>query len=128
MNTKISRILNYTGFVFILLAIFGLGFWFGTKYIQTQENESKIIVETTTTSSSINNIKDIKTTENPEIFWIKVGQQPVCPETHPIKGKFSTDSGIYYLTENKNYDRVKPHICFKTEEFTRDVAGFVKKY
>ena len=63
------------------------------------------------------------------VFWILPGNQPVCPESHAIKGAFQT-SGVsyYYTSDSKQYTRVQPDICFATEEFARDIAGFVKKF
>lgn len=127
----------YTSLALLVIAIlfFGVGFFFGFKTkVDTSSNEAVIAsssasssstssIATTTTSPATNN------TSITDVFWIRVGTNPVCPETHPIKGKFdSSTAKFYYATDNKSYDRVRPDICFTTENFAKDVAGFVKKF
>lgn len=123
-------VILFSGIVF-----FPVGFFFGYK---TKVNDATPETSLATTSSSISsssvttsvsNQRATSVTNTTEVFWIKVGTNPVCPETHPIKGKFdSSTAKFYYTTENKNYDRVRPDICFTTENFAKDVAGFVKKF
>ncbi len=47
-----------------------------------------------------------------------------CPKDSPVKGKISKKRGeVYYLAQSKNYDRLKPDICFSTKE-NAEKAGF----
>lgn len=42
-----------------------------------------------------------------------------CPQTHPIKGNFTTSSGercIYHLPGGGYYEKTKPERCYATEE------------
>jgi len=126
--------LLFTGIVF-----FGVGFFFGYKTkvntVSTLElassnnsnaSLSSLAIPVTTTSSQATAVNPIS---GADVFWIKVGTNPVCPETHPIKGKFDTSTAkFYYTTENRSYDRVRPDICFTTEAFAKETAGFVKKF
>lgn len=119
--------------VFIAIIFFAVGFFFGYK---TKVNNGSTDTATTATSSPANSASSISSTASTtltntttDVFWIKVGTNPVCPDTHPIKGKFdSSTAKFYYTTDNKNYDRVRPDICFTTENFAKDTAGFVKKF
>ncbi len=73
--------------------------------------------------------EELKSLKSPEaVVWIKVGDEPTCPQTHRIKGKFDNTVNVYYTLDNKSYNRVIPHICFSSEEFARDTAGFIKKF
>jgi len=75
------------------------------------------------------NQPQIETIEVEGVFWILPGQEPICPDTHPIKGALQS-SGVsyFYAPDSKMYKRVMADICFTTQEFARDVAGFVKKF
>jgi hypothetical protein len=35
---------------------------------------------------------------------------------------------LYYTKTYKSYEKTKPDICFASEEFARDIAGFIKKF
>ena len=119
----------------VAVIFFVAGFFFGYK---TKVNNSSAEVNISSSSLSLNSSTynsstkvspTITLTNTSDVFWIKVGTNPVCPETHPIKGKFdSSTAKFYYTTDNKNYDRVRPDICFTTENFAKDTAGFVKKF
>jgi len=122
--------------VAVALTFFGLGFFFGYKTKASSTN-TEVNLATNSATFSVATSSEISSsitpntpiTNNGEVFWIKVGTNPVCPETHPIKGKFDTSTAkFYYTTDNKSYDRVRPDICFTTENFAKDIAGFIKKF
>jgi hypothetical protein len=47
-----------------------------------------------------------------------------CPKDASVKGKISKKRGeVYYLAQSKNYDRLKPDLCFSTKE-NAEKAGF----
>jgi hypothetical protein len=46
--------------------------------------------------------------------WVKGDGSPNCPDDHPIKG--NTNSRIYHLPGEPNYERTIPGFCFATEE------------
>lgn len=123
-NSNLSKFINISGYVLILLVIFGLGVFFGYKYQESNKKESGTAVIVTSSSSSASTV--VKTVEG--VYWIKVGQEPICPKDYTIKGTFDANSGNYYTKENKRYDTIKADICFASEEFARDTAGFVKKF
>ena len=89
------------------------------------ENVAKTIANSAQANSS-SNTSSLKATSG--VFWIKSGQQPVCTNDYPVKGKFDAPASFYYTRESKTYDRVKPDICFASEEVARDVAGFIRKF
>jgi hypothetical protein len=132
-----QSVLNYLGYFLLAVVLFGAGFYFGyknaTASIQANsdsttkavENVAKTIVDSSQTSSSTNT-SSVKPTTG--VYWIKSGQQPVCPQEYSIKGKFDSPASFYYMKDNKQYDRVKADICFASEEVARDVAGFIRKY
>ena len=111
-----------------------VGFYFGFRYNQSsfESQESSSFQNSTQDSQgdSGSNLAidavDFKKIE--EVFWIKLAQEPVCPQTHPIKGKFGSDVNVFYLPDHKSYNRVKPQICFKTKVFAEEEAGFLQKF
>jgi hypothetical protein len=62
------------------------------------------------------------------VKFIKPNEKKECGENYSIKGTFNADNGNYYTKTNKSYDRIKPDICFATEDFAQGVAGFIKKF
>ena len=116
MDTLIQWVTNAL-YIFFLL---GAGFWLGARW--NQAKESVIIIQEQ--ESTI----QVEAQEVPGVHWIGVGNSPECPETHPIKGKLGSDAPVFYTKDNDWYDRIKPQLCFATEEYARDVAGFVKKF
>lgn len=137
MKFSFQSVLNYLGYFLLAVILFGAGFYFGYKNATANvvaksdsttkavDNVAKAITESTQPSSGSNS-SPIKPTTG--VFWIKAGQQPVCSNEYPIKGKFDAPASFYYTKESKTYDRVKPDICFATEEVARDVAGFIRKF
>ena len=129
---KTKEMLNYLGMIFLGVLLFVGGFYFGYKY-----NAGKTV---STTSGIVAGVEDIKKSadsvtnvqvqakEVEGLLWIKAGEEPICPNTHPIKGKVDGTIGYYYNKTNKSYDRVKPIVCFATEEYAEKSAGFVKKF
>jgi hypothetical protein len=130
---KINDVLNSLGIVLLGIVLFGGGFYFGgkttaatmTKELQTNQDISSFaqnvtaepVVEATSKGLEVSGVS-----------WIRVGQAPVCPETHPIKGKFDTNVNVYYLQDHKSYEKVKAEICFSDEAFASQSAGFIRKY
>lgn len=106
--------------IVIILVTFFAGFWTGKRIY---ENKNKNTLNFTQTSSSSQNViaKEVD-----GVFWIKAGEEAMCPETHPIKGKFSEGVGFFYTSENKSYARVKPEFCLVSEEYAKN-SGFLKK-
>ncbi len=121
---KLATVLHYLGISLLVCVVFGAGFYFGYK---NSESKSIIVASVNTDRGKI--VEPLKAREVDGVFWIQPGKEPACPENAPIKGKFGTDGlNQYYLPENKNYNKIKTSICFATEEFARDKAGFIKKF
>jgi hypothetical protein len=126
MNVKL--VLTYLGILFVFVATFGGGFYFGFKY---QTAQAAGYTSSPGSPSSIAGAREevqITAKEVEGVHWIKVGDKPECPDLYPVKGTFSDNLGYFYTKDNKSYDRVKPDICFATEEFAKNSAGFVKKF
>ena len=136
MKFSFQFVLNYLGYLLTAFVLFGAGFYFGfknasvvasTKSDSTNEAVKNIagaiassVNRSSNSSASINTISGV--------FWIKSGQTPICASDYSVKGKFDAPASFYYTKESKTYDRVKPDICFASEEIARDVAGFIRKY
>ncbi len=122
----IQKWLNIFGIIVICCILSGIGFYFGYK---TSEANKKLATDSgiVKAASEIEK-KEIKALEVPGVFWILPNKEPNCPETHTIKGTFAANSGNFYTKDNKNWERIKADICFATEEFARDKAGFIKKF
>jgi hypothetical protein len=108
------------GLIVLGSGLFGGGFWLGYKAQKPAEASvqgAKTIVE-----------KKVDALAVPGVSWIKAGETPSCPESHPIKGKFDSYTGYFYAPDHKGYDKIKPVICFATEEYASKTAGFLKKY
>jgi uncharacterized protein YxeA len=95
---------------------------------QNQQSRLSDTQESDQANSKNTTQKAINDQISSQIFWIKPNNPPVCPETHPIKGKVDGNSGLFYTKENKFYARVVPIVCFSSEEYAITVAGFQKKY
>ncbi len=127
MNLK--SIVNYLGYLVLVVILVGSGFYFGYKNAEaslktdsTSKNVSNALAKINSSQKS-----EVKILEVEGAFWLKNGQDPICPATHPVKGKFDSKANVYYLPENKFYNRSSPDICFASEEYARDKAGFLKK-
>jgi hypothetical protein len=118
--------------ILLALLVGGSGFYFGfktnfkTNESVNAENNSKTIQKPVVEATN-KVVEQIVTKEVLGVQWIKPNQSPTCDKDHPIKGKFSK-TNYYYTKSAKTYDRVSPDICFTTEEFARDTAGFIKKF
>lgn len=125
-----NKLLEKVGFVFLAIILFGFGFYLGQKYKPAYSKTSNIAnSETNKTDNKSPNIPDtLIGKEIPEIFWIKTGSEPVCPENYPIKGRLTDGQKLYYLPETKSAGRVKPDICFLNEEYAKNKAGFIRKF
>ncbi len=126
-----NEILNYIGIFCLFSVFFVSGFYFGYK--SSSSKQSGI----TATTDEIRAIADkvdnqevtkVNVLDTPGVFWIKVGEPPICPQTHPIKGKFDSSVNIYYLQDHQSYDNVKAHICFVDENTAKEQAGFIRRY
>jgi hypothetical protein len=129
---KSSDILNYFGYGFLVILLFLGGFYFGYKNRDSQINKDsseQIIIQTPDLSSSNSKEENSILAKNPDgVFWIKAGQEPICPKEFPIKGRYKDNSQIFYTPESKTYNRVKPDLCFANEDFALKVAGFIKQF
>ncbi len=124
---KSAKLLNILGIGFLVLVIFVTGFWFGYKNAKASIKEKEEVTISNNPAIKQSSI-EVKALDVEGAYWIKAGQQPVCPENYSIKGTFSDNSGSYYTKDNPRFDRIKPDICFASEEFARDKAGFIKKF
>ena len=104
-------------YIFFLL---GAGFWLGARW--NQAKEPIVIIEEADAAVQV------EAQEVPGVYWIPIGEAPICPETHPIKGKLGSDAPVFYTKANDWYDRIKPQLCFASEEYARNEAGFLQKY
>jgi hypothetical protein len=125
-TNQINKILNVSSIVFLVSIIFGLGFYLGYKNSQSQIKSNPTVTLFTNTSSLSSSLESYVKDSN--VFWIKPGEIPACPQTHLVKGRVDNNANIYYTIDSKSYNRVVPDLCFSTEEFARDVSGFIKKY
>ena len=124
-----ARLINQIGFGFAFCLLLGIFFMLGMKY---SEGLHKLTAEKSDIAAIANNLQS---TENVKLVsksvdaiqWIKNNENPACNADHPIKGVSSKDPK-YYLKSNKNYEKIKADICFATEEYARDTAGYVKKF
>lgn len=130
-----SNILNYLSYGVLVMLIFLTGFYFGYKNRDSRISKdfSEQIVIQTNISSESNKIEGViqgvSEVKNPEgVFWIKLGEEPICPKSHPIKGKYKDSSKVFYMPDNKSYTRVKPDLCFATEDFAIKQAGFINQF
>ena len=129
-----SNVINYFSYGFLVILIFLTGFYFGYKNRDSQiskDSANQIVIQTvdSTSSETKGKVEGVSEAKSPEgVFWIKLGQEPVCPKEHPIKGKYRDSSKIFYSPENKSYTRVKPDLCFSTEDFAIKEAGFIKQF
>jgi hypothetical protein len=90
-----------------------------TKTLLSIENEAQEAPSQTINPSS---------PDMTNVYWIAIGTEPVCPPTHPIKGKVTNQVNNYYTPDNTFYNRVKPNLCFVSEVYAKDVAKFIKKF
>ena len=118
------------GIIFLAVIVFASGFYFGFKTQQNSNNTDNLNLESTKLSNTSGKMENsnVISKEVEAIFWIKPSQEPVCPNTHPIKGTFGVSVANYYTPDSKNYKRINPDICFTNETYARDQAGFIKKF
>lgn len=129
-----KKITDIFGLVVLGLILFVAGFYFGYKTMSSSagignpfgpNNSSGAI--TAANSSSTQEVK-IEAKDVPGVYWIKAGESPVCPPEYPIKGRFDNSANVFYTKDSKMYNRVSPDICFATEDFAQNSAGFVRKF
>jgi hypothetical protein len=131
---SLKNLINYLGVIFVCVIIFAFGFYFGYKNSESKNTLKQTTGSTSIVKSSSNSSQSSTSTTQPEIiqtsevFWIKPGQDKICPSDHPIKGTFQPDMGNYYTKDNPRYDRTKPDICFSNENYAQNQAGFIKKF
>jgi hypothetical protein len=127
---QINEWLNYIGLLILAIVVFAVGFYFGTEYTSDSQQKNNHTINSDDFDRAAETIekKEVVALEVEGVYWIKAGEEPICPEDHPIKGKFDPTANVFYTKENKSYNRVKPHVCFATEEFAETKAGFIKKY
>ena len=133
---NLDEYLQTAGYVLIGLCLFGGGFYFGgkvtgAKQVEQTDYDTAIqqIALTSVVEDAVHNTIPATAAEPvPGVYWLPVNQPPVCPETHPLKGKFDSAVNVYYTPDNKSYDRVKPHLCLSDEDFAQNEAGFIKKF
>ncbi len=126
-----QELLNTLGMIFLGVVLFVGGFYFGYKYHKGETDNGMVagVSDIRETANGIVNIEtEIITKELDGVHWIKVNEEPICPVDYPIKGKFDGTVGFYYTKSNNSYGRVKPSLCFATEDFAKNSAGFVRKY
>ncbi len=119
------------GMIFLGVLLFVGGFYFGYKYHKGRFDSGMVAGADDVRESveSLNQTQvEIITKELEGVYWIGINEVPICPQDHPIKAKYDGTIGFYYMKSNNSYDRVKPALCFATEEFARDTAGFIRKY
>jgi hypothetical protein len=126
-----QQITNILAIILVCGFFVFVGFYFGYKSAKSQ-------VELTASKDDIGKIAETINSANPNekliakdvpgVFWIKSNQEPICPKEYPVKGTFNSNGGNYVIKSYKNYDKTRPDICFATEEFARDVVGFIKKF
>jgi hypothetical protein len=119
-----QKLLLTLGLACLVIVVFGLGFYFGFNYANKQINQSIVISNHSAESNTTN--KEVKPVEG--VFWIKSGEDPICPNTHPIKIKFDSGICFFYTKENKSYSRVKPNLCAVDENFALNEMGCLKKF
>lgn len=118
----------------LMVTLCGFSFFLGYKFqsVQVRTNTQDELINKTlqqiqNTSNSSSVSINSQAADIANIVWIEVGQEPVCPPSHPIKGKVD-QVNYYYTPDNNFYGRVKPSLCFVNETYARDIAKFIKKY
>jgi hypothetical protein len=124
MTWKLSNLNQILATFFIIVMSAGCGYYFGFK--TSANNKASVPREISIQSSSVQ--INIISKEVIGVQWIKPNQEPKCDKDHKVKGKFNQQINYYYSPEYKNYERITPEICFSTEDFARDSAGFIKKF
>ncbi len=134
-NEIVQEWLHTAGLVLVGVVIFVGGFYFGGKSAQAtiekdREYDSSIasFAREVSLDSEITTPPAVNVLSLEGVHWIKVGEPPVCPETHPLKGKFDSNVNVYYREDYPQFDNVKPHICLASEQFALEKAGFIRKY
>jgi hypothetical protein len=131
-----SRLVSVLSTLCAILLFFGVGFYIGWKVKEANSTNSNtnlaqnniLTSQAAAQTEKSANIPKIESLPVEGVSFIKANNPKNCPETHQIKGTFTLDVGYFYTKENKSYDRVKPDICFASEEFAKDTAGFIKKF
>jgi hypothetical protein len=123
-----SKITNYLVMFALGVIFFGSGFYFGNKTGVANTLNSNVQSNIDKQKSTLVTPPNLEIIKSEGISWIKANQEPKCPETHPIKGKFTAGGNKFYDTNYKGFDKIKPDICFVSVDFAKNTAGFVQKF
>ncbi len=121
-----NKYLNYLGTFLLVIIVFIIGFYYGFRYHENNFGGVDL-VKLKDTTESLERV-EVKTKEVEGIFWIKSGEDPICPNTHPVKIKYDSGVCFFYTKENRSYSRVKAHVCSATEDFAKNQMGCLKKF
>ncbi len=129
MNWNFANLNQILANVFVVTVSLGSGYYFGYKTSQGSINSNSLKSISGQSSTSQSSVQiSIVAKEVVGVQWIKPNQEPRCDKDYKIKGKFNSQTNYYYTPTHKNYEKIKPEICFASEEFAKDSAGFIKKY
>ncbi len=122
-----NKIISYGISITLIIFVFGIGFYFGHKtgINQVLATVVKQDIDNPKPTTKADNLKIIPTQG---VYWVKANQEPKCPDTHPIKGKFTTGGNKFYDSTYKTYDKIKPDVCFVSVEFAKNESGFTQKF
>ena len=123
MNPKKLTWKNILEILIPSLICLSLGFFIGQKTTKV-ESSPETSKASDHTQSQVETKIIVK--ELPEVHFFKAEAGRICPENYTIKAKFGTDLPIFYTSENKFYDRVKPELCFLNKERALE-HGFTEK-
>lgn len=127
IKDRLQSLFNAFSWFCAILLIFGCGFYLGHRIAENQVAVRSKIESSSSLETSKATSLEIKKVDGIYFFKLNAADHN-CPSEYKIKGTFNPDGGNYYIESNKNYGRIKPDICFATEEVARDTAGFIKKY
>jgi hypothetical protein len=114
-----------------LIIVFVLGGYFGYRiqevhnFSRVTELQSEVIIAQS--GRGVDESIEVVPIEVPGIHWLKPGGESICPETHPIKAKFTSTGNVAYTQDNKSYNRVTAHICLVNATYAVEEAGFFIK-
>jgi hypothetical protein len=119
----VQKYTNIATIIILFLITLGLGGLFGYKFRDGQVNKepARIVVAN-------EEVQKLEAKVVDGVQFIKANQPKTCDQDHPIKGTFNNDGGNFYNKVNKQYDRIKPDICFVNEDFAQNIVGFIKKF
>jgi hypothetical protein len=115
------------GLITFGIIILGIGFYFGYKVSNNSKNQDLITLQAQQIEKEVKQPVEYITKEVPEVYFVAGGGEPNCPESHPIKGKFSSTGNIFYTEDHKSYKRVIAEICFNNLDYAKNIAKFNQK-